>query len=221
MGQKVHPYGFRLGFNKTWRSRWYSDRDYAKLLHEDLALRSELKRRFAHAGVSRVDIERAASEALYRIKDRAFESAAAAVRDRKAMTEYDLQQQMVGWFGEEGLVSDSAPVVAIGANAGDPHYLPTARACRPLTPDEVLLLDLWGKRQEPGAVFADITWVAVTGSHVPIEAARAFEEAQQPRSLRVTPERPVREGRRLCDERRVHRPTAQAIATSARNLLRM
>ena len=37
MGQKVHPYGFRLGFNKTWRSRWYSDRDYAKLLHEDIA----------------------------------------------------------------------------------------------------------------------------------------------------------------------------------------
>ena len=36
MGQKVHPYGFRLGFNKTWRSRWFADRDYAKLLHEDL-----------------------------------------------------------------------------------------------------------------------------------------------------------------------------------------
>ena len=35
MGQKVHPFGFRLGFNKTWRSRWYSNRDYAKLLHED------------------------------------------------------------------------------------------------------------------------------------------------------------------------------------------
>ena len=43
MGQKVHPYGFRLGFNKTWRSRWYSDRDYAKLLHEDLALRDDLE----------------------------------------------------------------------------------------------------------------------------------------------------------------------------------
>jgi len=62
VGQKVHPYGFRLGFNKTWRSRWYSDRDYAKLLHEDLALRNELKRRFAHAGVSRIEIERAANK---------------------------------------------------------------------------------------------------------------------------------------------------------------
>jgi small subunit ribosomal protein S3 len=62
VGQKVHPYGFRLGFNKTWRSRWYSDRDYAKLLHEDLKLRTELKRRFAHAGVSRIEIERAANK---------------------------------------------------------------------------------------------------------------------------------------------------------------
>ena len=62
MGQKVHPYGFRLGFNKTWRSRWYSDRDYAKLLHEDLALRQDLKKRFSHAGVSRIETERAANK---------------------------------------------------------------------------------------------------------------------------------------------------------------
>jgi hypothetical protein len=59
VGQKVHPYGFRLGFNKTWRSRWYSDRDYAKLLHEDLALRDDLKTRFQHAGVSKIETERA------------------------------------------------------------------------------------------------------------------------------------------------------------------
>jgi small subunit ribosomal protein S3 len=61
VGQKVHPYGFRLGFNKTWRPRWYSDRDYAKLLHEDLALRQDLKKRFSHAGVSRIETERAAN----------------------------------------------------------------------------------------------------------------------------------------------------------------
>ena len=62
MGQKVHPYGFRLGFNKTWRSRWYSDRDYAKLLHEDIELRQSLKKRFAHAGVSKIETERAANK---------------------------------------------------------------------------------------------------------------------------------------------------------------
>jgi small subunit ribosomal protein S3 len=62
MGQKVHPFGFRLGYNKTWRSRWYAEKDYAKLLHEDLRLKAQLKRRFSHAGVSRVEIERAANK---------------------------------------------------------------------------------------------------------------------------------------------------------------
>jgi len=62
VGQKVHPYGFRLGFNKTWRSRWFADRDYVKLLHEDLALKRDLKRRFAHAGVAKIEIERAANK---------------------------------------------------------------------------------------------------------------------------------------------------------------
>ena len=62
MGQKVHPYGFRLGINRTWRSRWFARKDYAKLLHEDLNLRDSLKERFAHAGVSRVEMERAANK---------------------------------------------------------------------------------------------------------------------------------------------------------------
>lgn len=61
MGQKTHPYGFRIGYNRTWRSRWYAEKDYAKLLHEDLRLRKELKQRLAHAGVAEVDIERTAN----------------------------------------------------------------------------------------------------------------------------------------------------------------
>jgi len=62
MGQKTHPYGFRLGYNKTWRSRWYADKEYANLLHADLQLRKSLKTRLAHAGVSEIDIERTANK---------------------------------------------------------------------------------------------------------------------------------------------------------------
>ncbi|HET6278464.1 MAG TPA: 30S ribosomal protein S3 [Candidatus Polarisedimenticolia bacterium] len=62
MGQKVHPYGFRLGFNRTWQSRWYAERNYAALLHEDIELRTDLKKRLSHAGVARIDIERAANK---------------------------------------------------------------------------------------------------------------------------------------------------------------
>ena len=60
MGQKVHPYGFRIGFNKTWKSRWFASKDYATLLHEDLSLKQDLKKRFQHAGVAMIEIERAA-----------------------------------------------------------------------------------------------------------------------------------------------------------------
>jgi len=117
---------------------------------------------------------RAASESLYRIKDRAFEASADAVGRSRSLSEYDLQQLMVRWFEDEGLVSDSPPVVAVAGNAGDPHYLPTADQCRMVVANEVLLLDLWGKKRDPGAVFADITWVAVTAAQVPQEVARAF-----------------------------------------------
>ncbi len=67
MGQKVHPIGFRLGFNRTWESRWYSEADYAKLLHEDIKLRNFLKKRLYHAGISKIEIERAASKAKFNI----------------------------------------------------------------------------------------------------------------------------------------------------------
>ncbi|MFO7982834.1 MAG: 30S ribosomal protein S3 [Desulfuromonadales bacterium] len=67
MGQKVHPIGFRLGFNRTWNSRWYAERDYAKLLHEDVKLRNYLKKRLYHAGVSKIEIERAADKAKINI----------------------------------------------------------------------------------------------------------------------------------------------------------
>lgn len=58
MGQKVHPYGFRLGIIKPWRSRWYAEKEYGETLQEDLRIRSFVKGRLLHAGVSAVEIER-------------------------------------------------------------------------------------------------------------------------------------------------------------------
>ena len=132
-----------------------------------------------------LETHRVASDALYRIKDKAFAAAAAAVRARTPLTEYQLQQQMVGWFADEGLVSDSAPVVAVGPHAGDPHYLPTEATASTIGPDQLLLLDLWGKLERPGAVFADITWVGFTGTTVPAPMAKAFDAAARARDAAV------------------------------------
>jgi small subunit ribosomal protein S3 len=58
MGQKVHPYGFRLGYNKPWKSRWYAKREFSQLLHEDLRLKKDLKGRLRAAGISSVEVDR-------------------------------------------------------------------------------------------------------------------------------------------------------------------
>ena len=59
MGQKTHPLGFRLGFNKNWSSRWFSSGgDYSRLIHEDLRMKKDIKDKYAHAGISEVIIER-------------------------------------------------------------------------------------------------------------------------------------------------------------------
>jgi small subunit ribosomal protein S3 len=67
MGQKVHPIGFRLGIIKTWDSRWFSHKNYAALLHEDIKIRKIVKERLMHAGVSKVEIERAGQKAKINI----------------------------------------------------------------------------------------------------------------------------------------------------------
>ena len=62
MGQKTHPYGFRLGVIKPWKSKWYEDKSYATWLHQDLKLKDEIKKKFAHAGIADIEIERAANK---------------------------------------------------------------------------------------------------------------------------------------------------------------
>ena len=62
MGQKTHPTGFRLGVVKDWKSRWYAERDFPRLLKEDETIRKYLRRRLAHAALARVDIERKPSK---------------------------------------------------------------------------------------------------------------------------------------------------------------
>ena len=60
MGQKVHPNGLRVGIIRDWESKWYAEKDYATLLHEDLKIREFIEKRLVEASVSKVEIERAA-----------------------------------------------------------------------------------------------------------------------------------------------------------------
>jgi Xaa-Pro aminopeptidase len=141
----------------------------------DIVSSGDLVQRFeASWSAEALASHRAASERLYRIKDRAFEALRSTMRERGAWDEYELQQKMMEWFSDEELVTDSPPVVAAMENAGNPHYLPSPEAHRSIRANELVLLDLWGKLPTDGAVFADITWVGFTGSSVPAEFSSAF-----------------------------------------------
>jgi len=126
----------------------------------------------------------AASEKLYEIKDRTFELIRERMRSQAALNEYEVQQQMVGWYKELGLKVEQ-PNVSAQENAGNPHYMPPQNGSRSIRPNELVLIDLWGKLPTPGAVFADITWVGYTGLQVPDEFARAFAAAADGRDAAI------------------------------------
>jgi Xaa-Pro aminopeptidase len=92
---------------------------------------------------------------------------------------------MMDWFAELGLITDAAPVVGTQENAGNPHYLPTKEKSRAIRPNELVLLDLWGKLDRPGAVYADITWCGFSGD-APEDIAKAFDTIVAGRAAAVT-----------------------------------
>jgi Xaa-Pro dipeptidase len=140
----------------------------------------------------------AASERLYRIKDRAFDLIRQRMRDGAAVTEIEVQEAMVEWFRHDGLIAGAPPNVSAQENAGNPHYQATRAQHRAIRPNESVLIDLWGKLETAGAVYADITWVGFTGTRPPDELASAFAAACAGRDAAVSlVQSAVREGRDL------------------------
>ena len=97
---------------------------------------------------------------------RTFQEVARAVQGGQTPTEHAIQRFMMGLFEERGLVAEP-PIVAVNANAGNPHYEPTEKASAPIRRDDLLLLDLWCRESSDAAVFADITWMGFVGPKVP------------------------------------------------------
>jgi Xaa-Pro aminopeptidase len=127
----------------------------------------------------------AAAERLYRIKDRAFDLIRQRISSGTAVSEIEVQDAMVGWFREEGLIAETPPNVSAQENAGNPHYQATHADHRAIRPNEGVLIDLWGKLPTAGAVYADITWMGFTGTTPPQEFSAAFAAARDGRDAAV------------------------------------
>jgi Xaa-Pro dipeptidase len=110
--------------------------------------------------------------------DQARAEAFALVRERTrngaALSEYELQRFVRDSFGEAGLVTDHGPIVAVNANASNPHYEPTESISRPIRRGDFVLLDMWAKLDRRGATYYDITWTGFCGDHPTDEMRNVF-----------------------------------------------
>lgn len=109
-----------------------------------------------------------------RIRAEAFQKAAEALRSAQRLTEYELQQFIATRFADSGMVTDHDPIVAVNANASNPHYSPDAGGSSPIRKGDLLLIDLWAKFNQPHAVYYDITWTGYCGAVAPDPMSNVF-----------------------------------------------
>jgi|SRR5579875_710395 len=105
----------------------------------------------------------------------AFELAGERLRAGTPISEYEVQQYIRDRFAKSGLVTDHGPIVAVNANASDPHYEPSAERTAHIQKGDVLLIDLWAKLSHPDAVYYDVTWVGFCGDAIPDRIQSVFE----------------------------------------------
>jgi Xaa-Pro dipeptidase len=127
----------------------------------------------------------AAGRAIDRIVREAFEHVAKCVKEKKPLTEYDLQQFILQKFAEAGIMTEEGPDVAVNSNASDPHYGPTREKASPIREGDLLLLDVWGKQKTPNSVYYDITWMGYLGATVPDKFVKIFNVLREARDRAV------------------------------------
>jgi Xaa-Pro dipeptidase len=120
-----------------------------------------------------------------RVRQGAFEQAAASVSDGKPLTEFELQQWMLDRFRSNGLVTAEPPIAAVQPNNGNPHYEQKQGESRLIRAGDLLLLDIWAKSNRPGSVYYDITWVGYLGERVPDSYAKIFRIVRQARDRAI------------------------------------
>ncbi|MGH7494997.1 MAG: M24 family metallopeptidase [bacterium] len=127
----------------------------------------------------------AAAKILHEAQSQAFARIAAALRANQPITEYDVQQFIVEKIAAADCISDAEAIIAVNANASNPHYAPTASVHSPIRKGDVILIDLWAKKNTPGAVYADITWMGFAGRQIPARVQEVFNVVKTGRDCAV------------------------------------
>ncbi len=116
-----------------------------------------------------------AANILQNVKDKAFEEIAKRIKDGNNPTEHEIQSFMHDMFRENNMTWDDGPIVAVNEHAGDPHFEPTPDNSHTMKEDDLVLIDLWAKKDEPGAIYYDVTWMGYIGTEVPDKIQKMFD----------------------------------------------
>ncbi len=120
-----------------------------------------------------------------RIRAAAFELIRARTQNGGSVSEYEVQSFLRQRFAEQGLVTDGGPIVGVNANAGNPHYEPSAEQSLPIQSGDFVLLDMWAKLDQPDAVFYDITWTGYCGRSAPAKFTAVFDVVKAGRDAAI------------------------------------
>jgi Xaa-Pro aminopeptidase len=116
------------------------------------------------------------------VRREAFQLAGEKTRSGAPLTEWELKQFILSRFGENGLVTDHGPIIAVNGNAANPHYEPTVQASQPIRRGDLLLIDMWARLDRPRSVFYDITWTGFCGDQPPAEIEHVFQIVREARN---------------------------------------
>ncbi len=134
---------------------------------------------------AQLDSHRRAAAHLRQIVDETFSEIAHRIRHQLICTEHSIQQFVLERINAHGLRTDEAPIVAINANAANPHFSPSAERDAPIRRGDLVLLDLFAKEQPSDSIYGDLTWMAYVGDSVPREYANVFALVARARDATV------------------------------------
>lgn len=116
-----------------------------------------------------------AGKRVDRVRSEAFRLIGNAHKERRRISEWDVNRFIRAAFKEDGLTTDHGPIVAVNTNMSNPHYEPDADRHSEIGAGDAVLIDMWAKLDKPSAVFYDITWTAFCGSEIPSRMNNVFE----------------------------------------------
>jgi Xaa-Pro dipeptidase len=160
----------------------------------------ELVRGFGHKVVSSADLvqlfeavidekgyasHKEAAAIVDRIRAEAFEKISAGVRTNSGVTELDVTRFIMERFKQEGLTTEDAPIVGSNEHPADPHFESTPHNNRQFKQGDTVLIDLWAKKNAPGAIYYDITWVGYIGETIPPQYQEIFDVVVKARDAAV------------------------------------